>query len=62
MKYIKYIKYKNPKITTFTKYELWNLYTIQNKILGFYFSKNKNERQPIVSKKSKMFWHVWPIL
>ena len=39
--YTQYIKYKNPKTTKFTtiidiiKYELWNLFIIQNKILSF---------------------------
>ena len=62
-KYTKYIKCKNVqdiKIAKITKYELWNLYIIQNENLGFrhfvfeYFTT--------FSKKSKVFWHCWPVL
>ena len=62
-KYTKYticIKYKNLKITKNTKntkYELWDLYLIQNRILFFEMFRFVSKK----SKKSKVFWHCWPI-
>ena len=62
----KYIKYTNiTKHTTNTKYELWNLYILQNKRLCFKhyfdvfmcFEIDENK-----SSCSKVFWCVWCIL
>ena len=58
---MKYIKYRNPQNTNFTnirKYELWNLYIIQNTFCFFEDFPNFYNRFP----QTKVFWHCWPIL
>ena len=66
------LQHLQKNITKITKYELWNLYIIQNKtcVFEFYyvwggeFKKCSRSFQtfPKFSKKSKVYWHCWPIL
>ena len=51
-----YINYKNPQITNITKYELWNLYMIQNKSSSF---SKTNSKYFEFFQKTKVFWHMW---